>query len=290
VRNTFDLPKFSGSSNILFKDLEHGYNAVDVAIVQNQKDCTALLLTYGYIPVHKDATQPWRNLHSPIVHDSKKLRYPAAETKAVVIESSETNSCPDDDAEHVRKQGNQLFKIGNFEAALLAFKQACVLLPSCPLAPSNAAQSALEMGEYQQALDFALQGFQRDNSHVKTWFRLVKALAFLSRASEAFVWVADLAFKYPDIAETRLDLFEAIAACSPYCDVLHTGVCIERVCGSGYKVVTLKPIKVHALISSEVAVVPWTCRDVWEPARMKLFLESVTEEQANIDLSMNIHR
>jgi len=192
VRNTFNLPKFSGSSNILFKDLEHGYNAVDVAIVQNQKDYTALLQTCGYIPVHKNATQPWRNLHFPIVHGSKKLRYPAAETKAVVMESSETNSCPDDDAEHVRKQGNQLFKIGNFEAALLAFKQACVLLPSCRLAPSNAAQSALEMGEYQQALDFGLQGFQREN--------------FLCVQEDIHVHVCNAAWRYVFVRVLQIEL------------------------------------------------------------------------------------
>ena len=184
-------------------------------------------------------------------------------------------------ASRVRREGNDLFDKGHFDAALRSFKRASELDLSCHLAPSNASQAAIEVGDYGQALEFAKVAFNRCRAHTKTWVRLVKALSFLRRASEALVWVADLACdtSCSISIDLRSELVQAIADSSPYCDAIHPGVCLERVEGSGYRVVAIQPIKVHEKISSEVAVVPWTWLDASRPDHINRFVTTVTCEQ-----------
>jgi tetratricopeptide (TPR) repeat protein len=186
------------------------------------------------------------------------------------------------EASQLRGKGNDLFNRGHFDAALIAFSRASEL-SVCHLAPSNAAQAALELGDYEQALQFATLAFRRDRTHTKTWFRYVKALSFLRRASEALVWVADRAFDDSSgiSTETRSELVQAIAESSPYLDAVHPGVCLQRV-EAGYRVVALQPIKVHAKISSELAVVPWSWLDVSRPERIERFVTTVTREQVQM--------
>jgi ankyrin repeat protein len=180
-----------------------------------------------------------------------------------------------------RVKGNELFKDKKFNDAVMSYEEAMVLDSMCPLAPSNAAEAALQLCDYKRAFRFSSIALTISPMNKKTWFRYVRSLAGLSRASEAYVWIADLAAEEGLDLNDQVNLLEAVSKVSPFCYKIPSGLIVERDkhTRDQYRIVTTAPIKSQQVLSKEIAAVPWTYLDVREDERMISFVDNVTPEQ-----------
>jgi tetratricopeptide (TPR) repeat protein len=187
------------------------------------------------------------------------------------------------DAKSVREKGNVLFKLNKFNDAITTYEHAIALDPKCPLASSNAAEAALQLCDFTRALQYSLVALDIDHMHKKSWFRHVRGLGGLNRGSEAYIWIADLATKFKVSCIDQRCMCEAVSNISPCCYQFFPGLIIERRKGSRhYRVITTIPIESQTVLSKEVAVVPWTCEDVWNDAKMTKFVSEIKPSEVEM--------
>lgn len=189
---------------------------------------------------------------------------------------------PPIDAKSAREDGNRRFKEKKFNAAIREYAIAISLDSLCPLAPSNAAEAALQLCDFTGALAYELLAHQIDPMHKKTWFRFIRSLAGLSRASEAYVWIAELVQKLAVDREDEVNMFEMVSHNSPCCYQFQPGLVIEKSVHGQYRVVSRSPIKCQQVLSKEIAVVPWCYQDVVEEARLAVFVGNFDPEKTDM--------
>ena len=145
------------------------------------------------------------------LQNSKSSRSTTAPPSASSGEDSGESSA------QVRARGNDALKKGDFAEALRLYEAAMALDPTCALAASNAAEAALRLQRPNCAREHALAAFGLDRAHEKTWSRLVRSLARLQRAAEAYVWIADRVAEGLFGEQSALDLTALVSTESPLC-------------------------------------------------------------------------
>lgn len=182
-----------------------------------------------------------------------------------------------------REAGNEFYSKKKYSHAIEAYEQAMVMDRWCPFAPSNASEAALQLSDFKRALEFSLRARGIDPTHKKSWFRYVKSLGGLNRASEAFVWIADFAKDGAIDQGEQVCLFEAVSKVSPFCYEFLPGLIVQRCDGTKekqqYRIITTKAIPSQHVLSKEIAVVDWTCKDVWDESRTTEFIDRFVPEE-----------
>ena len=132
----------------------------------------------------------------------------------------------------------------------------------------------MRLSEFELAYSLAAAAFQLDRGHKKTWFRIVRALAYLNQSARAHIFVADL-----DCAslEHRLLLHQAISEASPTCATLHKGLFVSRVSASQYKVISSANIPLGACLLKETPFLPWTKTELQDDKAMAAFVRCPDE-------------
>jgi len=187
-----------------------------------------------------------------------------------------------------RSTGNTQFQAGEFANAIRSYELAMELDQTCALAASNAAEAALQLKDYKRAFDFSKQALEKDSTHKKSWFRYIKSLAGLSRAAEAYVWIANQAASTTACArEDQVGLFADASLHSPTCYKFTRGLIIET-CSSNadgpsqYRVITTRLIRANEIVSKEMAVVPWCSAEHKDIYKMKACLDTISPEQIEL--------
>lgn len=184
---------------------------------------------------------------------------------------------PDESSAEVRARGNAALKKTDFAEALRLYETAIVLDPTCALAASNAAEAALRLQRFSRAHEHASLAFGLDKTHEKTWARLMRSLARLQRAAEAYVWIADRAAGGLFGEQTVLDLSALVADESPLCFGFKKGMYVCRaVQEGGYAVRTAVAISAKDTLTQERAVVPWDSELAKDRGRLEHFLRTAT--------------
>jgi len=207
--------------------------------------------------------------------------------------SEESSALRPLNADITREEGNKHFKNGQFTKALEFYEKGLSLNQRCILSLSNAAEALLRLNRPADAFVYSSRAVTIDRLHEKTWLRHVKALSQLERASEAYVWLADLfsevlsassndPVELERLQDLRVSLFGAVAKASPYCYGFTEGVYIESNGEhGGYRVCTGVAIQSQSAVSKEKAVLPWTCDWIYDDAQLSNFLAKVTPAQVS---------
>jgi ankyrin repeat protein/tetratricopeptide (TPR) repeat protein len=294
-------PLLRGAVGMLFlDDLKHNMNPMEIAGYTNNTEVlahiAAFLPSFGNNPPSV-ITCVYNNVQALVAGDRAKqsiqhllgmedvlmaVSQVAGPTCRDAKLGSATPKDPPIEAKSARENGNRLFKEKKFNDAIREYESAISLDSQCPLSPSNAAEAALQLCDFAGALSYALLAHEIDPMHKKTWFRFMRSLAGLSRASEAYVWIADLVQKLAVDREDEVNLFRTVSKNSPCCYQFLPGLVIEKGFHGQYHVVTRSPIKSQQVLSKEIAVVPWCNQDVVEEARLAVFLANFDPEKTHM--------
>ena len=195
---------------------------------------------------------------------------------------------PPRNSEAARQIGNDFFRNKKFADAINHCEQAMKLDPGCPLAPSNAAEAALQLKNFAQAMVFARNALALSPGHKKSWFRYVKSLAGLNRAAEAYVWIATQAANTGEMSrQEQVDLCNASAQVSPTCYEFTNGLAVElctsqNVEGAQFRVIATQAIRAHQVMSKEMAVVPWCNECHQDTAKLMTFLNETSSDEMEL--------